>query len=915
MTYQSEAQLEKLLIEDLVNRHYEQITIPDLVALETNFRVQLNKFNEDKLDGKELSDKEFERLLIDINGKSVFQSAKILRDKVLLKRDDSSDLYLELFDSKSYSRNIFQVTNQVTVIGKYTNRYDITLLINGLPIVQIELKRRGMDIKEAFNQIERYRKHSYQGLYRYIQIFVVSNGVDTKYFANTDKELLYSSSFFWTDEMNSRLTNLQDFSQAFFDQYHLVKMIGKYTVLNDTNKNMMIMRPYQVYAVEAVTRSAIDTTGGGYIWHTTGSGKTLTSFKASQIIAAESSIKKVFFVVDRSDLDDQTTKEFNKFEEGSVDGTSSTKTLVAQIKDKNRSLIVTTIQKLSNAVNSQRYTEILEEYRSEKIIIIFDECHRSTFGDMLTDIKKHFTKAQLFGFTGTPRFLENKSQDGRTTADLFGECLHHYLIKEAILDNNVLGFSVEYIQTYKGQYDENDETRVPGIDTDEVLLDDTRISIVANHIVQHHNLKTRNRQYTAIFATQSIPMLQRYYNEFKKINHNLKITAVFSYGVNEESEGRDEHSRDIMEHIISDYNKEFNTPYSTDTYAAFNKDVAKRVKTAQIDILIVVDMYLTGFDSKPLNTLYVDKFLRHHNLIQAFSRTNRVEKSTKPFGNIVCYRNLKKNTDDAVCLFSQTDKSDVVLLRDYKFYLANFKERLADMLKLAITPADVDKLETEEDKQKFVVAFRELSKVLLVLNTFTEFDFNEAILEISEQEYQDFKSKYLLIYETAKRSDVKVSILDDIDFGIEMMATDRINVSYIMNLIRNINLEDKQQRDKDITHIDIELNRTDSLELRKKVDLLKKFLSNIIPTLGKDDSIDDAYVGFENAERNNEIENFAKEQNVNVDFLRNELSEYEFTGIIHRDTIMSEIKSTFLEKRRLTNVIVEFIKSNVEKYQ
>jgi type I restriction enzyme R subunit len=915
MAYQSEAQLEQLLIDDLVKRNYEQVTLPDLASLELNFRKQLNQFNLDKLENKELSDKEFDRLMIDINGKSVFQSAKILRDKILLKRDDGTDLYLELIDTKNYKRNIFQVTSQVTVVGKYTNRYDVTLLINGLPLIQIELKRRGMDIKEAFNQIERYRKHSYQGLYRYIQAFVVSNGVDTKYFANTDKELLYSLSFFWTDEENTRLTNLQDFSQAFFDQYHLIKMIGRYTVLNDTDKNIMILRPYQVYAVEAVTRTALDTTNGGYIWHTTGSGKTLTSFKVSQIIAQEPSVKKVLFVVDRSDLDDQTTKEFNKFEEGSVDGTDSTKALVNQIQDKNRSLIVTTMQKLSNAVNNKRYTNILEEFKTEKVIIIFDECHRSTFGDMLKDIKKHFTKAQLFGFTGTPRFIENKSQDGRTTADLFGKCLHHYLIREAILDNNVLGFSVEYIQTYKGQYDENDDTLVPGIDTDEVLLNEERISLVSNHIVQHHNLKTRNRQYTAIFATQSILMLQRYYDEFRKIDHNLKIAAVFSYGTNEESEGRDEHSRDVLERIIGNYNKEFQTAYGTETYAAYNKDVSKRVKTAQIDILIVVNMYLTGFDSKPLNTLYVDKFLKYHDLIQAFSRTNRVEKSTKPFGNIVCYRNLKANTDAAVLLFSRTDKTDDVLLRDYKYYLAEFKDSLASMLKIAFTPADVDKLESEEDKQKFIIAFRELSKILLVLNTFTEFEFNEAELDISEQEYQDFKSKYLLIYETIKRTEEKVSILNDIDFGIEMMATDRINVSYIMNLIRNINLDDEKQRDKDIKHIHTELDRTDNLELRKKVELLKKFLHDIIPKLSKDDSIDDAYIGFENIERNAEIEAFASEQDVDVDIVRNEISEFEFTGIIHKETIANEIQKPFLEKRRITNAIIDFIKTNVEKYQ
>lgn len=915
MAYQSEAQLEQLLVTDLVARGYKQVKISDENALNENFRTQINIFNADKLNGINLTDKEFERLMLNISGKSIFQSAKILRDKVLITRDDGTDLYLELIDAKNYKRNIYQVTNQVTMIGKYTNRYDVTLLINGLPLVQIELKRRGMDLKEAFNQIERYRKHSYQGLYRYVQIFVISNGVDTKYFANTDKELLYFLTFFWTNEENKRITSLQEFSNAFLEQYHLTKMIGKYTVVNDTDKNLMILRPYQVFAVEAVVKTALDTTNGGYIWHTTGSGKTLTSFKVSQILAAEQSVKKVFFVVDRSDLDDQTTKEFNKFEDGSVDGTTSTNMLVKQIKDKNRTFIVTTIQKFSKAVNNIKYEKVFADLQNEKVIIIFDECHRSTFGDMLKDIKKCFQKSQLFGFTGTPRFPENKSQDGRTTSDLFGRCLHHYLIKEAILDNNVLGFSVEYIQTYKGQYDENDETRVEGIDTDEVIMSPTRISLVANHIIQHHNLKTRNRQYTAIFATQSIPMLIKYYDEFRKINHNLKLAAVFSFGTNEEAEGKDEHSRDALERIIKDYNKEQGTAFTTDTFSAYNKDIAKRVKTAQIDILIVVAMYLTGFDSKPLNTLYVDKNLKYHDLLQAYSRTNRVEKSTKPFGNIVCYRSLKNNTDDAIKLFSRTDQTEDVLLKDFKYYIDTFKSKLTNLLKIALRPEEVDLLETEEDKQKFIIAFRDLSKLLLVLNTFTEFEFTEELIGISEQEYQDFKSKYLLIYESVRNSEEKASILEDIDFGIEMMATDRINVSYIMNLLRSINLDDKKQRDKDIKHITSELDRTDNLELRKKIELIKKFLKDVIPNLSSDDSIDDAYVGFENIERNNEITTFADNNSIDSELIRKEISEYEFTGVILKDKISNEIKKPFLEKRRLTNAIIDFIKSNVEKYQ
>ncbi|MDR0884860.1 MAG: restriction endonuclease subunit R, partial [Clostridiales Family XIII bacterium] len=388
-----------------------------------------------------------------------------------------------------------------------------------------------------------------------------------------------------------------------------------------------------------------------------------------------------------------------------------------------------------------------------------------------------------------------------------------------------------------------------------------------------------------------------------------------SFGANEDFEDKDEHSRDTLDRIIKDYNKEFGTSFSTDTYAAYNKDVSKRVKTAQIDILIVVNMYLTGFDSKPLNTLYVDKNLKYHDLIQAFSRTNRVEKSTKPFGNIVCYRNLKKNTDEAVRLFSRTDKTDDVLLRDYNYYLTEFKRALGEMLGIAISPADVDKLESEEDKLKFIIKFRDLSKLLLVLNTFTEFEFDESELGISEQEYQDFKSKYLGIYEAVRKNEEKVSVLDDIDFGIEMIATDRINVSYIMNLIRNIDLEDGDQTIRDVNHIRSELDRSDSLELRKKIDLLKRFLSDVIPTLNKDDSIDEAYIGYENKERDQEIEDFSSKNDLNSDFVKHLIADFEFTGLVHREDVSAAIKKPFLEKRRLTNEIVEFIKENVERYQ
>lgn len=781
--------------------------------------------------------------------------------------------------------------------------------------MQIELKRRGVDFKEAFNQIERYRKHSYHGLYRYIQVFVISNGVDTKYFANTDKELLYSQTFFWTNEKNERITNLKDFAATFLEKCHIAKVIARYMVINETDKTLMVMRPYQIYAVEALVHRATETNNNGYIWHTTGSGKTLTSFKCSQILSKEEKIKKVFFLIDRKDLDSQTVAEFNKFEKDSVDITDKTTTLIKQIEDITKPLIVTTIQKMANAIKNPKYSKVMDKYRDEKVVFIIDECHRSQFGDMHKAIEKHFSNAQYFGFTGTPRFKENKSQDGRTTADLFEECLHYYLIKDAIKDNNVLGFSVEYISTFRGQYDINDDTRVKAIDTKEVFMDDHRISDIANHIINNHGAKTKNGKYTAMFTVQDVPMLVKYYDMFKTIDHNLKIAAIFTYGANEDSEGRDEHSRDSLERIIADYNKMFDTNYSTDTFSNYFSDVSRKVKTAQIDILIVVDMFLTGFDSKTLNTLYVDKNLKYHGLIQAFSRTNRIEKSTKPYGNIVCYRNLKNNTDEAIKLFSNTDNTDVVLMESYDYYLKKFKEKLKALLGITLTPGDVDSLETEEEKKEFIIAFRELAKILVSLQTFVDFEFTEDILGISEQKYQDFKSKYFLLYDEVNSSEnEKTSILSDIDFGIELMHTDKINVTYIMNLIRNIDFEDEDKKAKDVEHIKRELEKADSEDLRLKVDLIRNFLDKVVPTLSPDDNVDDAFAEYEENVRKDEIKEFSYEVGVTEDFVKENIAEYEYSGIINHSELSNNVKGGLLVKRKTIKRIKDFIIGNVRKY-
>lgn len=921
MSYQSEAQLEQQFIEQLNSQKYETVSIPDYDALLGNFKVQFEKFNKSKLETP-ITDKEWERIFNIMLGKSVYQGAKILRDKFVLEREDGTKVYLSFFDT-DHTKNIFQVTNQTTVVGKYKNRYDVTLLVNGLPLVQIELKRRGIDIREAVNQVMRYKKHAYNGLYHFIQIFVVSNGVDTKYFANSDKDLLYSLAFFWTDFNNVRITNLKDFSISFLARDHIIKMLDRYTIINDTDKILMVMRPYQVYAVEALVRQATLTNRNAYIWHTTGAGKTLTSFKTAQILAANPKIKKVIFLVDRKDLDSQTTEEFNKFEKGSVDATDRTDILVKQMLDKSRQLIITTIQKMANAVKNPRYTKVMDSYKDEKVIFIVDECHRSQFGDMHKDIVRHFANAQFFGFTGTPRFEINGKVEGKitqTTEKLFGECLHNYLIKDAIFDNNVLGFHIEYIKTMDGDIDFDDPTLADAIDVNELYMSDERMTNIAHHIVQNHRSKTRNKQYTAIFAVSSIPQLVKYYDIFKEMHSDLNISGIFSYGANEDAEGKDEHSRDSLERIIRDYNDTYSTNFSTDTFSAYHKDISDRIKgkkTKQLDILIVVNMFLTGFDSKTLSVLYVDKDLKYHDLLQAYSRTNRVEKETKPFGIIICYRNLKKNTDDALTLFSKTQDTSGIVVPDYQFFVEKFNEMVLKLKDIALFPESVDTMQNEEAQKKFVVTFRELTKYLQSLRTFIEFSFDQDALIMSEQEYEDYKSKYLMLYQKQRTDKEVVSVLNDVDFCIELMESDRINVAYIMNLIRNIHFDDPKKKDYDIKNIEAELKRTDNPQLLRKVDLLQSFLEQVVSGLGSADEIDAAYNDFENEEKRKEIENFAVNEEIEPKLLTEFISEYEFSGTMDAGNIRDRINKPMplLKKKSLVNRIVDFILRHVEKYQ
>ncbi|PTH34697.1 restriction endonuclease subunit R [Staphylococcus arlettae] len=926
MGYQSEYGLEENVVKQLQDLGYERVSLRNEEQLKENFRRILNERNADKLEGTPISDSEFKRIMIDISDKSVFESAQILRDKYVLERDDETKVYLSLMNIKKWCQNTFQVTNQVSVNDTHKSRYDVTVLINGLPLVQIELKRSGVAITEAFNQIERYRRQNYTGLFRFIQMFVVSNKMETRYYANSDQKIMKSHMFYWSDEKNERINMLKDFIESFLEPCHIAKMISRYMIINETDKILMALRPYQVYAVEALLNRAIETNNNGYIWHTTGSGKTLTSFKASQILAQEPDIKKVIFLVDRKDLDGQTLGEFNKFESDSVDRTFNTKKLLKQMDDPTRKLIITTIQKMDNAIKSGH--PVMERYKEDKVVFIIDECHRTQFGSMHRIIRQHFGNAQYFGFTGTPRFEENASQDGRATADIFGECLHHYLIKDAIRDGNVLGFSVEYMNTFDRSEKITEDGYVNKINEAEIWMADERVQKVAEHIIANHNKKTRDQMYTGMLTVQSIPMAIQYYRVFQKLKkqgvHNFNVTTIFSYQDNEAiDDTMDEQTRrDILEGIIQTYNETFDKNFSTDTFDGYFNDVSNRVKKGlpdqKLDILIVVDMFLTGFDSKKLNTLYVDRNLQHHTLIQAYSRTNRVEEPTKPYGNIVAYRNLKEKTDEAIELFSKTDNTDTVLSLSFQAYLTKFKQALIELFELAETPQAVDQLEREEDQRDFVIAYRELAKHMQKLKTFDEFAFDKETLGIDEQTYEDYKGKYLDIYDKVIRPDKEIpegeSILDNIDFNIEILRNDLINVQYILDLLNQIDLSDTEQQEKDIKEIRKVLDKADDDQLRLKSDLIRTFLDKVVPNLNEGDSIDDAYYNYESKVKVGELEQFSEETDYPLELLKSLVKEFEFSGHLNNNLIEEGVSGGLLIRTKKIKRVKSFIKDMVKKY-
>lgn len=944
MAKQPEQILEEQLVAQLQKLGYGLVYIKDEKELIANLKTQLEKHN-----NIQFSPKEFERVLNILSKGSVFEKAKTLRQKQHIVRDNGDNLYFEFVNVEHWCQNQFQVTHQVKMEGKYKNRYDVTLLINGLPLVQIELKRRGLELKEAFNQVNRYQRHSFganSALYQYVQIFIISNGVNTKYYAN-NRHQSFKQTFYWTDKENKRLTNIVNgFTSEFLEPCHISKMICKYIVLNETNKILMVLRPYQFYAVEALIDRVKNTNKNGYIWHTTGSGKTLTSFKASQILMNLPQVKKVVFVVDRKDLDYQTNKEFNSFSKGCIDGTDNTKQLVKQFSDDTK-LIVTTIQKLNTAISKKQYLGKMEKLKDEKIVFIFDECHRSQFGETHSRIKSFFNNIQMFGFTGTPIFADNavKNELGkRTTKELFADCLHKYVITDAIKDENVLKFSVEYVGRYKRKETATEiDIEVEDIDKKELMESPVRLEKIADYILAHHNRKTHNRDFTAMFCVSSVETLIKYYDILQRKKeegkHNLRIATIFSYASNEDDAdangflpeelsvveepralyGLQAHSREKLDEFIGHYNQMFETKFSTkdsESFYNYYNDISKKVKERKIDILLVVNMFLTGFDSPTLNTLYVDKNLRYHGLIQAYSRTNRILNEQKSQGNIIVFRNLKNATDEAITLFSNKEAIEVIIMKPYEDYVKKFNEAFIALLKITPTVNSVNELQTENDELEFIKAFRELIRIKNILAAFADFKWED--LAMNEQLFEDYKSKYLDLYDKVKRDHQKekVSILEDVDFELELIHRDEINVTYIIQLL--IKLKSKVQKDVSQAEKEIFNLLNTEAHLRSKRELIEKFIQENLPVLEDEDDIAEAFDKFWNEEQQNAFNKLVKEENLSPDKTQTLIEDYLYA---EREPLRDEIlellegeKPSVLERKKTGDRILSKILGFVETF-
>lgn len=958
MAYQSEQQLEDNLITQLNTQGFEVVRLKDNAELEANLKSQLEKVN-----NCTLSESEFRQVLGQLEQGNIFTKAKTLRDRIAISLDNGDSLHLTLLFDKP-ERNLFQVAQQITIKGTYTNRYDVTILINGLPLIQLELKRRGIELKEAFNQVKRYQKHTYHAnhrLFNYIQLFVISNGVNTQYFANNG-ELSSKQTFDWTDVDNNRITQLHNFASVFLTPEHITAMLSKYIVLNETLKCLMVLRPYQFYAVEAIINQVKTSDKNGYIWHTTGSGKTLTSFKAAQLMTSLHEVDKVIFVVDRKDLDYQTAEEFNAFSKGCVDTTSNTRILFHQLLDKpikgkeinerrNTKLVVTTLQKLNNIVTKKRYLNEMESLKDKRIVFIFDECHRSQFGDTHQNIVGFFNKAQLFGFTGTPIFADNavaKNSIKKTTRDLFGDCLHPYVIVDAIRDNNVLKFAIEYVGRYKYKDGSNNDLdiEVEDIDTKELLSSPARLDKITDYIIAHHKRKTHSGEFNAMFCVSGVPELITYYELFAKKKaegkHKLKIATIFSYEANEEEEfgvgGSDDnqvnevaakylnqgdkvklHSREKLDGFISDYNKMFGTSYSTkdsDSFYDYYKNISKRVKAKDVDLLLVVNMFLTGFDAKTLNTIYVDKNLKNHGLIQAFSRTNRILNETKSHGNVVCFRNLKNAADEAFTLFSNKQPKESIEMPSFDELMEDFNKACAALKAITPNVDAVDNLPDEEAQKLFVLQFRRLIQLKNMLSSYADFDMSKT--DISEQEFQDFTSKYADLSRQIREATgkEKVSILEDVDFELELLHRDEVNVSYILHLLRELHDEEGAEAKETKRQIIANIINSDPTLLSKK-ELIEKFMNEHLDGIPANADVEEEFEYFWEREKRQALEKIATEEKLDTDKLQILVNRYEISEEMPlRDDLADtlETKPTILQRKKIVGRLTDRFKGFVDTF-
>lgn len=936
--YQSEAELENAFIKILTEQGYDYITLHQEQDLISNLRKQIELLNKYTFSDKEWN-QFFSECLSNSKDGIVEKTRKIQTDNIqLLKRDNGLTKNIKIIDTDNIHNNRLQVINQYEEEnGNHHTRYDVTILVNGLPLVHVELKRRGVAIKEAFNQIDRYQRDSFwasSGLFEYVQIFVISNGTNTKYYSNTTRfshikdnttgrssgKNKTSNSFeftsYWADEKNNIIADLVDFTKTFLSKHTLLNILTKFCVFT-TDDLLLVMRPYQICATEKIlnriecstnSKTMGSVAAGGYIWHTTGSGKTLTSFKTAQLATQLKYIDKVLFVVDRKDLDYQTMKEYDKFESGCANSNTSTKKLTEQLENPNARIIITTIQKLNCFIKQNQKHEVYKEH----VVLIFDECHRSQFGDMHTAIVKHFKKYHIFGFTGTPIFAKNAplSSKGfiKTTPQAFGDKLHTYTIVNAINDENVLPFRIDYINTMRMK-DGVQDTEVAAIDREKALESPARVSKIVEYIIAHFDQKTKRSSnyklkekrifgFNSILTVASIPMAMRYYQEFKNqlkdSPQRLKIATIFSFSPNEEEPDNilpeeeldaselDKTSRDFLDSAIDDYNEMFKTNYSTDSHKFQNyyKNLSKRVKERDIDLLIVVNMFLTGFDATTLNTLWVDKNLKQHGLIQAFSRTNRILNSVKTFGNIVCFRDLQEETRDAIALFGDKDADSIVLLRSFLEYFKGYESKnkhvpgYAELVDKLLEEFPLDSAIVGETKEKdFVSLFGAFLRVRNILSSFDEFKDQQLI---TERDFQDYQSNYLDIYEKLKGKDraEKIDVTDDIVFELELVKQEEINIDYILNQVKQFH--DSNCEDKEIL-AGIQKAIQSSMELRSKKELIESFIESLNADYHGEDSLDGQWSDFTKAKKEEEVNTLIKNENLNknetIKFVNNSLRD------------------------------------------